>query len=88
MARGARPEALAAIEAAFEGRSDCHPEIRYRRKDGSLFWATIFISPVQDESGDAVQHFASFVDVTKHKQGVLIRRRAGRASQRFLSWTS
>ena len=37
MARGADPEALAAIEAAFEGRSDCHPEIRYRRKDGSLF---------------------------------------------------
>jgi PAS domain S-box-containing protein len=68
MARGADPEALAAIEAAFEGRSHCHPEIRYRRKDGSLFWATIFISPVQDESGDAVQHFASFVDVTKHKQ--------------------
>ena len=34
----------------------------------ACFWATIFISPVQDESGDAVQHFASFVDVTKHKQ--------------------
>jgi PAS domain S-box-containing protein len=68
MARGADPEALAAIEAMFEGSSDSEPEIRYRRKDGSLFWATIFISPVRDESGQVVQHFASLVDVTKHKQ--------------------
>ena len=72
MARGTDPEALAQIKAAFEGSSegssDIDPEIRYRRKDGSVFWAAIFISPVRDESGDVVQHFASFVDLTKHKQ--------------------
>jgi PAS domain S-box-containing protein len=68
MARGADPEALAEIEAAFEGSSDSDPEIRYRRKDGSVFWASIYISPVRDEGGDVVQHFASFVDLTKHKQ--------------------
>jgi two-component sensor histidine kinase len=39
-----------------------------RRKDGSMFWAAIFISPVLDESGDVVQHFASFVDLTKQKR--------------------
>ena len=39
----------------------------YRRKDGSEFWAALFISPVRDESGDIVQYFASFVDLTKHK---------------------
>ena len=33
-----------------------------------MFWARIFISPVRDESGDVVQHFASFVDFTKQKQ--------------------
>jgi len=68
MARGANPEALAEIEAAFEGSSDSDPEIRYRRKDGSVFWASIYISPVRDEGGDVVQHFASFMDLTKHKQ--------------------
>lgn len=68
MARGANPEALAEIEAAFEGSSGSDPEIRYRRKDGSVFWASIYISPVRDEGGDVVQHFASFMDLTKHKQ--------------------
>jgi hypothetical protein len=48
--------------------SDSDLEIRYRRKDGSVFWASIYISPVRDEGGDVVQHFASFVDLTKHKQ--------------------
>ena len=68
MARGADAEAVAQIEAAFEGSSDGDPEIRYRRNDGSVFWASVFISPVRDESGDVVQHFASFVDLTKHRQ--------------------
>ena len=33
-----------------------------------MFWAAIFISPVRDEAGEVVQHFASFVDLTKQKQ--------------------
>jgi hypothetical protein len=37
-------------------------------KDGSIFWAAVFISPVRDKAGDVVQHFASFVNLTKHKQ--------------------
>lgn len=68
MARGTDAEALAQIEAAFEGSSDGEPEVRYRRHDGSVFWASIFISPVRDDSGDVVQHFASFVDLTKHRR--------------------
>jgi len=67
IARGADPEALAQVEAAFEGSTDHGSEIRYRRKDGSMFWAAIFISPVLNESGDVEQHFASFVDLTKQK---------------------
>jgi PAS domain S-box-containing protein len=67
MARGGDAEGRAQIEAAFEGSSDSDPEIRYRRQDDSVFWASIFISPVRDESGDIVQYFASFVDLTKHR---------------------
>ena len=68
MARGADPEVMAQVEAKFDGSSDTDLEIRYHRKDGSVFWAALFISPVRDESGDVVQHFASFVDLTKQKQ--------------------
>ncbi|MBA3447144.1 MAG: PAS domain-containing protein [Pseudaminobacter sp.] len=68
MARGADPQSLTRIEAAFAGESGSDPEIRYRRKDGSEFWAAVYISPVRDEDGEIVQHFASFVDLTEHKQ--------------------
>lgn len=45
MANGTDPEALAQLKAAFEGSSDSDPEIHYRRKDGSEFWATVFTQP-------------------------------------------
>jgi two-component sensor histidine kinase len=54
--------------AAFEGGTDHGSEIRYRRKDGSVFWAAIFVSSVLDENGVVVQHFASFVDLTRQKR--------------------
>jgi PAS domain S-box-containing protein len=61
-------EALAQIEAGFESDSDRSLEIRYRRKDGSEFWAALFVSPVRDRRDSVVQHFASYVDLTKHKE--------------------
>ena len=54
MARGADPQALTQVAAAFEGSSASDPEINYRRKDGSEFWAATFVNPVRDESGDVV----------------------------------
>ncbi len=69
MAQGADPKALALVETAFEGTEDHSSEVCYRRKDGSKFWAALFISPVRDEkSGDVIQHFASFIDLTRHKE--------------------
>jgi PAS domain S-box-containing protein len=68
LARGADRAALAQLAAEFEGCSDSGWENDYRRKDGSAFWAAIFVSPVRDESGDVVQHFVSLVDLTKHQQ--------------------
>jgi len=68
MARGGDAETIAEIKAAFEGKSDSDPEILCRRHDGSVFSASVFISPVRDDSGDVVQHFASFVNLTKHRQ--------------------
>jgi len=68
LAPGTDPRAMAEVEAEFEGESDSGSEIRCHRKDGSEFWAAFFVSPVRNERGDVVQHFASFVDLSKHKQ--------------------
>ena len=68
MAHGADADAMARINAEFEGGSDCGVEVLYRRKDSSEFWAALFISPVRDENGDVVQYFASFANLTKHKE--------------------
>lgn len=68
MAHCADPDALAKIKAEFEGNPKSGTEIRYRRKDGSAFWAALFISPVRDEDGDIVQYFASYIDLTRHKE--------------------
>jgi len=67
MAPDADPEALAKVEEAFEAGSHLDAEICYRRKDDSVFWAAVWVSPVRNENGDIVQHFASFVDLTQHK---------------------
>jgi PAS domain S-box-containing protein len=68
MVAGVTPEAWAEVANAFEGKSEIDPEIHYRRKDGSEFWASVFISPVRDESGAVVQHFISLVDLTTYKR--------------------
>ena len=41
-------------------------EVECRRRDGRLFAAALFMSPVHDERGKVVQHFLSFVDLTTH----------------------
>jgi PAS domain S-box-containing protein len=68
MARGTDAVAWNKLAAAFADPTKGDPEIHYRRKDGSEFWASVFISPVLDVSGNVIQHFVSLVDVTRHKQ--------------------
>ena len=68
LANATDAEPLAAIKAEFEQGFCDGPEICCRRKDGSTFWAQVYISPVRDESGAIVQHFASFVNMTRHKE--------------------
>jgi len=67
MAPGDDAEVLTRIKAEFEGSSS-GTEVLCCRKDGGEFWTGVFISPVRDEGGDIVQYFASFVDLTEHKE--------------------
>jgi len=68
LAVGVDAETMPIVEAAFRGECDSEPEIHYKRKDGSEFWASMFVSPVCDESGVIVQHFVSLVDLTDHRR--------------------
>ncbi|HVR90802.1 MAG TPA: HWE histidine kinase domain-containing protein [Novosphingobium sp.] len=68
MARGTGSAEVAEIEAAFAGRAEREPEVCYRRKDGSNFWASLHINPVCDEAGEVQQHFISIVDQTKQRE--------------------
>jgi PAS domain S-box-containing protein len=63
--------AFALIQREFDGKTVSGSEIRYRRKDGHDFWATLFVSPVRDEAGEIVQYFASFADVTRYKDDLV-----------------
>jgi PAS domain S-box-containing protein len=68
LAPGTDQETLARLETEFDGTSDNGLEFLCRRKDNTDFWAAIFVSPVLDEAGNIIQYFASFVDLTKHKE--------------------
>ncbi|MFJ7311825.1 HWE histidine kinase domain-containing protein [Pseudomonas sp. NPDC098747] len=64
------PEVIEKIKSEFEKceNHDNNLDIDYNRKDGSALFVSVFISPVWDESGEIVQHFVSFMDITKHKE--------------------
>ena len=67
LAVGVDEETMNIVDAAFRGECETDPEIHYRRKDGSEFWASMLVSPVSDESGKVVQQFVSLVDLTVHR---------------------
>lgn len=68
LAVGVDPEGMPIVEAAFCGECDHELEIHYKRKNGSEFWASVFVSPVCEQRGKVVQQFVSFVDLTKHRK--------------------
>ncbi len=63
----AAAQARAEIEAAFTTSPAIDAEIRFRRKDGSEGWASLFVTPVRNEQGAIVQHFLSLADTTRYK---------------------
>jgi PAS domain S-box-containing protein len=67
LAQGADDEEMRKVAAAFTDRSYQDVEVRYRRKDGSQFWANMHVAPVRDDHGKIVQHFLSLADITRFK---------------------
>jgi PAS domain S-box-containing protein len=67
-AEDADSSAVSAVRRGVQRGSGVDCEIKCRRKDGSSFWAALFVNPVSDGQGKIIQHFVSFIDLTKHKQ--------------------
>jgi len=59
------PAAIAAIRQATSAGRDINIDILNYRKDGSMFWNSLYISPVHNEQGELVYFFASQVDITE-----------------------
>jgi PAS domain S-box-containing protein len=67
LASGTDKDAVRQVKAAFAKHSEDSLEIHYSRKDGTEFWADVFVNSVEDQKGAVVQHFVSLVDTTRHK---------------------
>jgi len=59
------PEVERHIRAAVMADEPLDLEVRLRAKDGREVWAAQFVSPVHDDQGRVIQHFASFWDITR-----------------------
>jgi diguanylate cyclase (GGDEF)-like protein/PAS domain S-box-containing protein len=53
---------LGTIREALRNLREAHAILRNYRKDGTLFWNELFISPVRDEEGTVTTHFVSILN--------------------------
>jgi PAS domain S-box-containing protein len=59
------PEAIRRYEGSMAERRDDTLEILQYRKDGTPFRAMLFASPLDDGQGRVVNHFLSYLDITR-----------------------
>ncbi len=59
---------LLEMQRALTGEVISGAELLCTKKSGAKFWASFFINPLRDKDGKAVQYFASFIDLTDHKE--------------------
>lgn len=57
------------LEALFQGEIDYYRiEKRYIRKDNSIFWVDLSVSPIHDEDGNVIASIGMFADITDRKE--------------------
>ncbi len=61
-------EGLAEIRSALSEERDCSVVLRNYRKDGSLFWNRLTLSPVRDASAEVSHYVSAITDISKQKQ--------------------
>jgi PAS domain S-box-containing protein len=62
------PDDAARFREALRRGEDIVVDTWQYRKDGSRFCAAVFCSPVTDEDGQVVQHFLSYLDITRRAE--------------------
>ncbi|WP_027143692.1 PAS domain-containing protein [Mesorhizobium sp. WSM3626] len=62
------PAAIAEIRAGLQEGREINVELLNYRKDGSAFWNLLHISPIHDDDGRLVYHFASQIDRTDFRR--------------------
>ncbi len=60
-------EALEELRGALREGKECNVVLRNYRKDGSLFWNDLYISPVKDELGNLTHYIGVQADITERK---------------------
>ncbi|HEY2158022.1 MAG TPA: response regulator, partial [Isosphaeraceae bacterium] len=61
------PTQVEAIAGAYREGKECSVELLLYRKDGSTFWASVSISPVEDTTGKVAHFVGVMTDVTERK---------------------
>lgn len=56
------------IRDAIKAKTECHLVIQNVRKDGTLFWNNLYLSPVTDESGQVNFYIGIQNDITEQKR--------------------
>jgi PAS domain S-box-containing protein len=62
-----RAVALTKLQAVTNGIGEAH-EIRFRRRDGTMFWASVSLSNVQDSRGESTGAMALVTDISARRQ--------------------
>lgn len=62
------PAAVAEIRAALAGQRQCTVELQNYRKDGTIFWNRLSITPIRDRSGQLTHFIGVQSDVSSQKE--------------------
>jgi PAS domain S-box-containing protein len=59
---------LDVLREALRNQTDCNVILSNQRKDGSLFWNHLFVSPVRDDRGHVTHYVGVLNDLTERRQ--------------------
>ena len=62
------PAAVAEIRAGLQEEREVDVELLNYKKDGTAFWNLLHLSPIHDDDGRVVYHFASQIDRTAYRR--------------------
>jgi PAS domain S-box-containing protein len=62
------PDRLVALDEAVRNETQASVELRNYRKDGTMFWNRVTVTPIHDDEGNVIRYLGTQQDVTRRKQ--------------------